>query len=356
MRDKLKEMATGCICLIILVSFSGCIDSNEPEEQQLSAELNIFNWEDYLGETTLGDFEEEFGVKVNLYTFEDEDFMISSLETNPGIYDVVITSDSMVTEMIQTKSLAELDKDNIPNLKNINPEFLNPLYDPGNKYSVPYLWGTTGIAINTSVVTEDVTSWSILWDSNYSGNISMLNNKYEVMAVALEYLGYSINSNNLSQLAEAEELLLQQKPLLQGYDDPITIKNKLISGELVLAHCYVGEVYIAADENENISYVIPEGGAPLWIDTFVVPVDSPHKYTAEVFINYILKPEISADITNYQWCASPNQAAEEYIDDEILEDPGIYPSQDILDKCEYFTELDGPTESEFNRIWSILQS
>ena len=355
MRDKLKEMVIGCICLIILVSFSGCIDSNEPQEQ-LSEELNIFNWEDYFGETILEDFEEQFGVKVNLYTFEDEDYMISSLETNPEMYDVVITSDSIVSELIQTKSLAALNKDNIPNLENINPEFLNPLYDPGNKYSIPYLWGTTGIAINASVVTEDVTSWSILWDSNYSGNISMLNNKYEVMAVALKYLDYSINSNNLSQIAEAEELLLKQKPHLEGYEDPVTIKDKLASGELSVAHVYVGEAYMAADENENISYIIPDEGAPLWIDTLVIPVDSPHKYTAEVFINYILEPEISASITNYQWCASPNQAAEEYIDDEILGDSGIYPPQDVLDKCEYFMELGGQTESEFNRIWSILQS
>ncbi|MFH1102046.1 MAG: spermidine/putrescine ABC transporter substrate-binding protein, partial [Methanobacteriota archaeon] len=283
-----KKMLIGLIStgLMLVLSFSGCLFSSGPEKKSLSDELNIFNWDDYFGETTLEDFEERFGVNINLYTFEDESFMISSLETNPSLYDIVITSGSYVKELIQTKSLAKLNKDNIPNLQNIAPRFLNRSNDPGNIYSVPYLWGTTGIAVNTSAVTDEVTSWSILWNDNYTGRISMLNNKEEVIATALKYLGYPINPENIPQLEEAEEILLQQKPLLTGYEDPISIRDKLISGEIALAHCYSGDALFAADINGNISYVIPDEGAPLWIDNIVIPVDSVHKYTAEIFINY----------------------------------------------------------------------
>ena len=339
---------------MLLLCFAGCLGP-QSSTKDLSDELNIFNWEDYFGETTLEDFEQQFGVKVNLYTFEDEEYMISALESNPGMYDLAVTSDSTVSELVATRSLAEIDKENIPNIQYLTSQFTNPSYDPDNTYSVPYFWGTTGIAVNTSIVTKNVTSWSILWDWNYSGNITMLNNKYEVMATALKLLGYSINTNNLSQLHEAEQLLISQRPHIQGYDDPQTIIEKLVQGEVALAHCYVGEANIAADRNDNITYVIPSEGAPLWVDTFIIPVDAQHKYTAEIFINYILEPEVHADIANYQWQACPNEAATAFIDTEILDDPGIYPEEDVLEKCEYFTLLQNETYSRYNKIWAELQ-
>ena len=354
MVGRLNLLLIGFVILLSCL-FSGCFIAHY-HEPMLSDELNIFNWEDYFGETTLEDFEEIFGVKINLYTFEDEDYMISALSTNPGKYDIVIASDSTVKELIEMKQLAKLDKSHIPNIKNLDPDFLNLSFDPGNEYSIPYLWGTTGIAYNRSAVKENVKSWSILWDNNYSGRIILLNNKDEVIATALKYLGYSINTKNLSQLREAETLLLKQKPLIQGYADPITTIDKLINGEVVIAHCYSGDAYTAADENPNISYVIPKEGSPIWIDNLVIPADSPHKYTAEVFINYILEPKVIANITNYQWYANPNKAAEKYVNKSILEEPGIYPPKDILEKCEYFETLDATIYSEHNRIWSELQS
>lgn len=343
------------ICLVVCVLFCGCTTEKKPDDA-FSDELNIFNWENYFGPTTIEDFESEFGVQVNLFTFDDEEFMLSSLETNPESYDVVVASDMVVSDLIASKSLAELDFGNIPNFDNLYERFQNRLYDSGNVYSVPYLWGTTGVAVNTSVVGFNVSSWSVLWDSNLSGRICMLNNKAEVIGAALKYLGYPLNSMNASELGEAEVLLLEQKPLVSGYDGPIAIEEKLLSGEVVAAQYYSGDAYYVADLDYNISYVIPDEGAALWIDNFVVPVDSPNKYTAEVFINYILRPEVSAAIVNYQWYACPNQLAESLIDAEILEDPGIYPSAEVLGRCEYFAELDALTNSEHNRIWSLLQS
>ncbi len=341
--------------VISLITITGCLETDEkPAEKQLSNELNIYNWDDYFGETTLEDFEKDFGVKINFFSFEDEDLMNSALESNPSAYDVVISSGSYIAELIKTKSLAKIDKSNIPNLKNIDTDFLDKYYDPGNVYSIPYLWGTTGIAYNTSAVSYEVTSWDALWDLNYSGNISMLNNKEEIIAAACKKLGYSINTENSYELTEVENILIEQKPLLTGYEDTLTIQEKLISGEIALAHIYSGDGLVAADSNENITYIIPEEGAPIWIDNMFIPVDSPHKYTAEVFINYILDPEVSGNITNYLWYANPNTAADDYIDPEILEDPSVYPSQAILDKCEFYDEKTALTNSEYNRIWSQL--
>ena len=348
----------GVMLLLTMVCFTGCFESDTDNSQnkQLSSELNVFNWDDYFGETTLEDFEKQYGVKINLYTFEDESLMFSSLESNPTKYDVVIASGSFIAELIKTKSLAELDKNNIPNLDDIDTGFLDLHYDPGNIYSIPYVWGTTGIAYNTSALSYEVTSWDVLWDSNYSGNISMLNSKDEVIAAACKKLGYSINTDNASELSEVENLLLEQKPLLDAYADPFTIQEELISGEILIGHLYSGDGFVAADRNEDVTYVIPDEGAPIWIDNMFIPVDSPHKYTAEVFINYILDPMVSANITNYLWYANPNTAAEEFIDSEILEDPGVYPSQEVLDKCEFFSEKAALINSEYNRIWSLLQA
>ena len=164
MVGRLNLLLIGFVILLSCL-FSGCFIAHY-HEPMLSDELNIFNWEDYFGETTLEDFEEIFGVKINLYTFEDEDYMISALSTNPSKYDIVIASDSTVKELIEMKQLAKLDKSHIPNIKNLDPDFLNLSFDPGNEYSIPYLWGTTGIAYNRSAVKENVKSWSILWDNN----------------------------------------------------------------------------------------------------------------------------------------------------------------------------------------------
>lgn len=350
-----REIIIGISFLLILVGLVGCTEEQTYQEE--SNVLNLFNWEDYLGETTIEDFEQRYNITVDLYTFDDEEYMLSALESNPGKYDLIVTSDSIISELIKTKSLSELNKENIPNINNINLKFLDPDYDPGNTYSVPYLWGTTGIGVDTSVVTENVTSWSVLWNGSYSGQITMLNNKYEVMAAALKYLGYSINTNNISHLNEAEMILLEQKEMNQGYESPTNIIDKMIAGNVAIAHSYVGDVYTAAEENENIIYMIPEEGAPLWVDTFAIPINAEHQKIAELFINYVLEPEVHANIANYLWQACPNEAAKSYIDEDILSDRGIYPSQQILDKCEYFNrDLENQVYSEYNRIWAELQS
>lgn len=341
-----------------MVFYSYGYTQEEKASQKPDALLNIYNWEDYFAPATLEEFEKKFGVKVNLETFTDEEEMIAGIQSNPGKYDLTITSDIIIRELIASRLLEPIDFKNVPNFKNIDGQFINSDYDSGNKYSVPYMWGTTGVAYNTKYVQEDVDSWAVLWNSAYKGKISMLDNHDEVVMASLKYLGVSLNTVDTVQLEQAKKKLLEQKPLLRGYDDIETIKDDLIAEKLWVAHCYSGDAMFAADKNDNLKYVIPEEGATLWVDNLCIPRDAPHKRTAEVFINYLLEPKVSAEIANYVRYANCNIAAREFTLKEILDDQAIYPSKEVLKKCEF--KKGKPDEMAvrnqvINKIWSELQ-
>jgi len=349
---------------ILLVIFIGVLGCGKPKEKvaekKLSPVLNVYNWDDYFAPTTLKDFEKKFGVKVNLKIFEDEEEMLSELQAHPERHDVIITSDDSIRELVQMKLLAEIDLDNIPNLKNIEDRFRNPNYDLGHRHSVPYLWGTTGIAVNRTFIKEDGESWSILWNPKYKGKIAMLNNPDGVIGVASKYLGHSVNTVEPSKIEVERQKLLEQKPLLAGYFDPMTIRDKLISNELWAAQIYSGEGMYADDKNEAVEYFVPKEGAAVWVDCLAIPRDAKHKHTAEVFINYILDPQVSAKIANYTWYANCNIAARPYTKKEILESPSLYPSEEVLKKCEFFQPMGTAEEQEkaqqlINKIWAELQ-
>jgi spermidine/putrescine-binding protein len=346
----------GALFLIgpVLVAMTACGPST-PSDLQLAEELNIYNWEEYFGETTLSDFEEEYGVKVNLHTFEDEEEAVAAIQSDPSAYDLVVVSDSEIPTLVQMNALAPVEHSNIPNLANLYPQFSSPPWDPDLQYSVPYLWGTTGLAVNREFVEGEVSSWGLLFDPRFQGHVAMLNNVWEDMGAALIYQGHSINTNDPDAINSAAELLRQQLPLIVGYMEPIDLRDALVSGDVWVALEYSGEGFQAADSNENVEYIIPEEGAPAWVDSFVIPVDSPHKHTAEVFLNYVLRPEVNAGIVNDLWYATANQAAEPYIDEEILADPAIYPSPDVMSRLEFWEE-NLSLVSTYNRIWSDLQA
>ncbi|MFH0790768.1 MAG: spermidine/putrescine ABC transporter substrate-binding protein [Candidatus Omnitrophota bacterium] len=346
---------------VLLVFSFYCYAQEKNTGEKLAPVLNIYNWEDYIAPTAIEGFEKKFGVKVNLETFKDEEEMISSIQSNPGKYDVVITANNVVRTMIESRLLEPIDLGNISNFKNIDSRFVNLDYDPGNKYSVPYIWGTTGIAYNTKYVKEDVDSWGIFWDSKYKGKMSLLVNPYDVFSLGLKYMGYSLNSTDLSQLEAVGKKLMEEKPFLCGYEDAVTIRDKLISGELWIGHIYSGDAISACDKNSDIKYVIPKEGVLLWVDNLCVPHNARHKRTAEVFINYILEPKVSADIANYLVYANCNKAARDYTLKEILDNPTVYPSDEMLKDCEFYKDTDNPEalaqrEKAINKIWSELQA
>jgi spermidine/putrescine transport system substrate-binding protein len=286
--------------------------------------------------------------------------MLSTLQFHPDKYDLIVTSGSLIKELIAMRLLSTIDIENISNLKNIEPKFKNPVYEP-NLYSVPYLWGTTGIAINRKYIKETEKSWKILWNPLYNRKIAMLNNMDEVIGAALKSLGFSLNTEDIAEIEQARKVLFKQKPFVINYLDPITIRDKLIKGELWAAQIYSGEGMFAVDKNPDLEYIIPKEGTALWVDFFAIPRDAKHKYTAEVFINYVLEPKVSAGIANYLWYANCNQEASQYTDKEILESPSLYPDKEVLKKCQYFipwalSEDDKEMKILFNKIWAELKA
>ena len=334
----------------------------------LAPELSVYNWADYIDEELLTKYEEEYGVEIIYDTFASNEDLLAKMQAGATGYDVIFPSDYMVAQMIELNLLAEINKDNIPNMANLDPKFLDAPYDPGNKYCMPYQWGTTGIAYSTEVFEETPDSWANLFDPALAqqwaeaGGINLLNDQRELMSSALIYLGYSVNDTDEAHLAEAKDLILAVKPYVktfnsEGYDDEL-----MLPGEVVISHAWSGDAFLVIDETydeeadeSEWGYVIPEEGAVIWQDNMCIPATSERQATAEHFINYLLEPENGAAITNFTWYGSPNKAAEEFISEDILGDPAIYPPPEVMDRLEWMEPL-GETVFVYDRLWTEIKS
>jgi len=332
---------------------SGC-SLKDNKKPRLSETLTILNWENYIEMDVVGSFEEKFGVKVIIETFDNEDEMISLVRSNPGKYDLAVTSGSIVKIMIGTGLLAPVNKDNIPNIAGVDPEFTNTPNDPGMRFSVPYLWGTSGIAVNRRYVSDATIDWAILFDERYSGRIDMLNDIQEDLAPALKLCGLSINARDKADLVRAEGILKKQRRIIRGYFDTQTILEHLRNGSTHVAFIYSGDVLDIAEENPDIEYNVPPSGAPIWLDNWVIPATSKNRNTAETFINYVLEPENIAAISNGDCYANAVSSSKPYLNKELLESRSIYLSADLLAKCEYYLPPDEETNQFFNRVWYEL--
>lgn len=353
---------TGIILLIVAAVLGAAVGcggrAGTDGEQELASELHLYNWAEYIDPQILEDFEAEFGVRVIEDTFANNEELLAKLQGGAGGYDVIVPSDYMVEIMIQERLLAELDHDNLPNLDNIGALFADPPYDPGMEHCVPYLWGTTGIGYNTEAFDDPPDSWSYVFDpelaSPHGGQITMLNDMRESMGAALKYLGYSINTTDEEQLMEARDLLIRQKEWIYAYDSE-QYEDLLSADEVMLAHSWSGDVFMIAEEDERIWYAIPREGGVIWADNLCIPAGAPNPYTAEVFINYLLRPEVSGANSNYTWYATPNMAAEEYIDPEIREEPAIYPPLEVMDRLEWIEDV-GEMTPLYERLWTEVKA
>jgi spermidine/putrescine transport system substrate-binding protein len=316
---------------------------SEEKPGKLSDKLYVINWSYYVAENTIPDFEKEFGVKVVYDNYSSNEELLARLQTGATGYDLIFPSDYMVGIMREEGLIEKLDLENVPNLKNIDEKFRDLPFDPGNAYSIPYLWGTTGVGFNTDKVTEEVDSWNILWDEKYKGRISMLDDMRGLANPALKLLGYSINTTDPEKIKEAKELLIKQKPLVKLYTSETYIEF-LKSGDIWLSQGYSGDVFQVMKENKTMKYVIPREGSDIWVDNMCIPKGARNKYTAEVFMNYLLRPEVSAGVSNFTWYANPNVASHQFIKPEILNNPSIYPSKEVLDKCEFQKDAGDATE------------
>ena len=344
-----------------LILVFGCSDepgkmtevTETPAKTVENKTLVLYNWEEYIGSKTLENFEKETGIHVQEINFQDEEEMLGAVQSDLKAYDLVVASDDLVREMQEAKILAQLDFSKIPNFKYISKQYIKRPCDPEQKYSIPYLLGTTGMVVNTKYIKEDADSWQVLFNKRYKGKIAMLNNSFEVMSAASKLLGHSINDTSDEHFAKMKPMLREQKPLLQGYLDVITLKDLLIEEKLWAAQIYSGEGLTAVDENENLAYVIPKEGAPIWVDYFAMPRHAQHKEAAHIFLNYILRPEVNAAIASELWYATPNEAATPHMDPEVTQSASVYPTPDIRARCEFYEDT-GEATPIFTRIWADL--
>jgi putrescine transport system substrate-binding protein len=310
--------------------------------------VNVYNWSDYIAEDTLANFTAETGIAVNYDVFDSNEIVEARLLAGSSGYDVVIPSGFFLERQIPIGLFQPLDKSLLPNLANLDPDIqaIVAEHDPGNEYAVTYMWGTTGIGYNVGAITErlgedgPLESWDLLFDPEIAAQledcgIAVLDAPVEMVSAALNYLGLDANSEDQADLEAAEELLVSIRPYIRYFHSSQYISD-LANGEICLAVGYSGDVFIAADraveagQGIEIAYVIPEEGASLWFDMMAIPADAPNPEAAHAFINYILEPQVAADITNYVWYANPNAAADEFVDPEILSDPAIYPTEDVM--------------------------
>ena len=328
----------------LLFLFPAC-GSNE--DSVVGGELHILNWEDYFAPSTLENFEAEFGTDVLLDTYDYENVAVSAIQSDPSRYDVVVFSDELIAEMTDLNLLAELSLESIPNLANIDPQFLNQPWDPDNRYSVPYAWGSTGILYNTKYVDSAKKSWSLLQDPHLAGRVALAKDPNVVIGLALKSLGYSLNSRDPDQLDEAVGVVRTQKPLLAGFFDPVTIRKEMASEGLWAAQLFSGDAAMVMSENENLAFFIPAEGSDYYVDSLAIPRDARNLEAAHLFINYILRPDVHADIANYTAYAIPNRAAlqQGLVDEELLASEASHPPRELL-------EAWVPHDDEMNALWN----
>ena len=294
------------------------------------SELFIYNWTEYIAETTIPSFEEKYGVKVTYDFFSNTDEAYAKLGNDGGGYDLSFPISVDIPAFVAKGAIIELDKSLIPNLVNLGQEWSDPAYDPGNAHSMPYMWWTTGVAYDTAKISDTLTSSKALWDTRFAKHIGMLDDYQEVFGMTLIQLGYDANSSDLGQLDEALALLQQQKPLVREYTT--NTKQMMGSGNNWIGQVWGADIYSIQEVNENAVFYIPEEGGVRGSDTMAIFSGAQHPIAAHLFINHMLDAHISADNTNFVYYMGPNAAAKEFIDPAILADPSVNPDQALVDK------------------------
>ena len=333
----MKKTLSLALCLVLILgAFSGCRQQTVDSGDQIT--LNVYNWGQYISDGSddcldvIAAFEEAYpNIKVNYSTYDSNEVMYTKLAGGGITVDVIIPSDYMIGRMIAEDMLLELDYNNIPNFDYVDARFRNQDYDPENRYTVPYTWGTVGILYNTKHVDEaDVTGWELLWNEKYAGKILMFDNSRDAFGIAQLMLGYSLNTTDEAQLQHCAELLAQQKPLVQQYVMD-QIFDLMQNEEAWIAPYYAGDSMLMMEENENLDFYLPvDQGFNLFIDAMCVPTCCREKEAAELFINFLCDPEISGANMDYICYGSPLSEARNYMEDYIAQSEVVYPSDDVL--------------------------
>ena len=331
------------VCMVVLILAGGIfygIRSKSSSDKQVI----VYNWGEYIDPETLDMFEEETGIDVVYEEYETNEIMYPKIQSGAIAYDVVCPSDYMIQRMIENDLLAELNFDNIPNIKNIGSTYMehSKEFDPENKYSVPHLWGTVGILYNKNVVSQE-------------DLILMQDSVRDAFGITLKYLGYSLNSTDLDELTEAKNKLIEQKPLVQAYVVD-QARDKMIGNEAALAVIYSGEAITCQLENPNLEYVIPKEGSNMWIDSWVIPKNAKNKENAEAFINFMCRPDIAKMNFDYITYSIPNEEGRKLLAPEYRNNPIVFPDDKALENCETFKFLGDENDAIYNELWRQVKS
>jgi len=317
--------------------------------------VNFFNWSTYIGKDTLPVFTRETGIKVNYDVFADEEEMFAKLRSGALGYDLIVATDYLLPRLKAANIIAPMPMGDIKNLRNIERRFLDTPFDPSREFSIPYLWGTTGIGFNRKLTAKPPSSWLDLWDEKYRGRITMLDNARDCISTALLIKGWPENTADERHFAEVRELFLKQKPLVKQYTSATYI-DSLITGETALAMAWSGDVLQALKENPQLDYVIPKEGSYMWVDCLCMVRGGRHREDTVRLIDYLLRPDVGADIANTVRYASPNAAARPKIDPALLMDPRVYPGPQAARKLAFHCLLDPETYNLWNQTWSDIKA
>ena len=347
---KLMKLLSVSICIFMISAlFVGC-------SKNTTQEINFYNYGENIDDETLKEFERKYDIKVNMETFDDMEAMYSKIKSGAGKYDVILVSDALMPRMIEQKLIQKINKDNIPNISQMDEQYLNLDMDPGNEYSIPYMFGTVGLIYNKDVVKEEVNSWDILWDENYKDRIFMFDTYRDTIGVALKKLGYSLNSTDPNEIKEAKELLLEQRKLVNpiyGVDNGTTM---IPAGETDINMIWSGEGLNLQDEYPNLVYVVPEEGANFWIDSLCIPTNAKNVEAAEMFINFVSDKESALRIADEIGYTTPNKEARKEQPESLRNNPYAYMPEEIMNRCDIYEDFHLDVKKIYDKAWIEIKS
>lgn len=319
--------------------------------------LRLFIWSEYIDPAVVADFEKANQCKVVIDLYEDAESMMAKVQAaGGGTFDIVVPPDHMVQPMTKLKLLAPLRHEALPNLKNIDSKFLKPPFDPENKFSVPYQWGTVGIYARVSKGKPLEPTWGLFFDPKQQpGPFMLIDSMRDTIGAALKFRGYSFNSIKPAELKEARDLVLSAKKRAIGFEASVGNKNKVVSKGARAAIVYSGEGARGMSEDAETTYLIPKEGSQIWLDNLVILANAPHKELAEKFVNFCLDEKIAARISNFTQFSTPNAKARQYVQPELLKNPAIYPPPEVTAKLEFLTDL-GPNLRLYDEIWTQIKA
>ncbi|MBL9153723.1 MAG: spermidine/putrescine ABC transporter substrate-binding protein [Verrucomicrobiales bacterium] len=333
------------LACVIAATSAIWVSCNRNSEVQISAaddahnglsSITILTWDEYFSMDLIRDFEREHKVNVDFVHFTNVDEMEELMRSRPSDFDLVLTTNGKVADLIATQLVQPIEKDRIPLASNLDKRFLDLGSDPGNRFSVPYMWGPTLIAYRSDKIADPAKSWASLWDDRYKGHVLLLDEPFDTYAAALMTLGYDINTQDSDELEKASQRLTQHvRDFDSRFVDIFEVRDRLLSGDCWITMTYSSDAAVLAEKEPNISYFVPEEGASLWLDCFVVPREAKNPEMAHAFLDFFCRPDVAAANSSELWCASANREARALVSQEVLEDPTIYLSEEVLARCQF---------------------